>query len=196
MTIVPVSHTSASGSRVREYVSIGRGWFIVASICALLFCGAIGAFADPIRVIVNGDRVRFEDVGPQQINGRVLVPVRGVLEKLGANVSWQPEDQRVIATNGNTTIKLRLGDRRAEVNGRDVMLDVPAQTYSDRTMVPLRFLGEALGAQVRWDDHERTVYITTNDSGHHDNNDQHRPDPGHDNNRGRDNNNPNNPTRH
>jgi hypothetical protein len=153
-----------------------------------LFCGAISAFAQPIRVIVNGERVRFEDVGPQDVDGRVLVPVRGVLEQLGADISWQPDTQRVIASNDSVTIRLQLGERRAIVNGRTVWLDVPAQTYADRTMVPLRFLGEALGARVRWDDQERTVYITTNENMQ--NPRFHRPD------RNRDNNyDPNNPTR-
>ncbi|HLK55332.1 MAG TPA: copper amine oxidase N-terminal domain-containing protein [Chthonomonadaceae bacterium] len=173
---------------MRGFSNIGRGWLVVASICVLLFCGAVGAFAQPIRVMVNGERVRFEDVGPMEVDGRVLVPVRGVLEQLGADISWQPDTQRIIASNDNITIRLRLGDRRAVVNGRDVMLDVPAQTYSDRTMVPLRFLGEALGARVRWDDQERTVYITTSDTMQRPSN--RRPD------RTRDNNyDPNNPGR-
>jgi hypothetical protein len=137
---------------------------VVAGLCLLLFSSAGNALAQPIRVMVNGERVRFEDVTPIEMNGRVLVPVRGVLEQLGADVSWRPETQRVIASNDDVTIQLRLGDRRARVNGKDVWLDVPARTYEDRTMVPLRFLGEALGATVRWNEDERTVYITTSEN--------------------------------
>lgn len=131
---------------------------------ALLVVSAAGASAQRIRVTVNGDPVQFESIGPQQVEGRVLVPVRGVLEKLGANVSWLPSEQRVIAGNGNMDIQLRIGERQAVVNGNPVRLDVPAQTIAGSTMVPLRFLGEALGADVRWNEETSTVRIHTGEN--------------------------------
>ena len=107
--------------------------------------------AQGITVTVNGEPVRFAGIGPQQVQGRVMVPLRGVLEKLGAYVDWVPSTRTVVATRGDLDIQLPLGGRTARVNGRSVSLDVPAMSMAGSTMVPLRFVGETLGATVRWD---------------------------------------------
>lgn len=169
------------------------GWFTLVAVCALIFGGVFRAHAQDIHVFVDGDRVHFDEVGPQQMDGRVLVPVRGVLEMLGANVDWNPDTQRVTANNGDIDIVLHIGERRARVNNRDVMLDVPAQTIGGHTMVPLRFLSESLGAKVRWDGSERTVFIMTPDAGrrfraHRDNDMPRDPDQNRDRDRNRDDN--------
>ncbi|HLK55128.1 MAG TPA: stalk domain-containing protein [Chthonomonadaceae bacterium] len=147
-------------------------------LAIFLLLSGVQALAQDISVTVNGDPVVFNGMGPQQVQGRVLVPVRGVLEKLGASVTWVPETQTVVASNGKVDIQLRLNDRHATVNSKDVLLDVPAQLIAGRTMVPLRFLGEALGLDVKWDGQTRTVLIVSQDQGHedHDQNPQHRHD--------------------
>lgn len=131
-------------------------------IGALLLFSMGGVSAQQINVTVNGSPVDFPGVGPLQVQGRTLVPVRGVLEKLGAKVAWVPSTRSVIASTPTMDIELHLGDKAATVNGKQVTLDVPAQEISGSTMVPLRFLGEALGSVVKWDDVTRTVTIVTN----------------------------------
>ena len=64
------------------------------------------------------------------------------------HVDWVPATQTVIASRGNLDLQLRIGSRTALVNGREVTLDVPATTMGGSTMVPLRFVGETLGADV------------------------------------------------
>jgi hypothetical protein len=112
-----------------------------------------------IRVEVDGQPVRFTAAGPQQVQGRVLVPLRGVLEQLGAYVSWDAGNREVTATRAGTDIRLRIGERTAFVNGRPTMLDVPATIYRGTTMVPLRFMSEALGADVEWVAQQQLVRI-------------------------------------
>ena len=114
-----------------------------------------------ISVMLNGQPVSFDYARPIEINGHILIPVRGVLEQLGAVVDWDQSSQTVHATRQNLTVDLRLGDRNARVNGRDVALDVPAQYLNGSTMVPLRFMSEALGASVDWSNATRTVSINT-----------------------------------
>ncbi len=130
----------------------------------LLATGAARAQQQDIQVTVNGEPVQFQDIGPQQINGRTMVPVRGVLEKLGANVAYDNQTQTVTASTPTIDIQLKIGSRTAIVNTNPVTLDVPAQSIRDHTFVPLRFLGEALGARVKWDAATRTVIILTKDS--------------------------------
>ncbi|MBN9503951.1 MAG: hypothetical protein BGO01_03135 [Armatimonadetes bacterium 55-13] len=115
-----------------------------------------------INVLVNGEPVHFTGVGPQKIEGRILVPLRGVMEKLGAYVGYQGATKTVTATRGDVDLQLVLGQRRAVLNGRDVMMDVPAMEYRGSTLVPLRFMSEALGAEVKWDGATSTVMIATN----------------------------------
>jgi hypothetical protein len=68
----------------------------------------------------------------------------------------------VTAQRGNDIIKLPINSQFATVNGNRVRLDTPATLRSGRTMVPLRFLSESLGAGVQWVASTRTVEITSN----------------------------------
>lgn len=112
----------------------------------------------PISVVLDGAPLLL-DVPPIQIEGRVLVPLRGVFERLGARVNFDADTQTVTATRQATTIILRLGSREARVGDRIVTLDVPPLALRGRTFVPLRFISEAMGARVDWDDRTRTVLI-------------------------------------
>lgn len=121
------------------------------------------ASAQGITVEVDGAVVAF-DQPPMVIGGRLLIPLRGVFERLGAEVEWRPESQLVVAQRGPTTIVLRPGVTSARVNGQPVSLDVPAMIVRGRTLVPLRFVGEALGASVDWDPSRRLVFVTSGPS--------------------------------
>ena len=137
-----------------------RFWFLVVPVA--LAAAVVGpTFGQAMNVTVDGRQVQFMGTRPMTVQGRVLVPLRGVLESMGAFVSWAPETRLVIAQKGDTYVELPVGARTATVNGRTVQLDVPAAVMGGSTMVPLRFLGEALGAEVRWDGAARTVVITT-----------------------------------
>ncbi|HET6382457.1 MAG TPA: stalk domain-containing protein [Armatimonadota bacterium] len=117
-----------------------------------------------IRVVVNGMRVRFPDQQPITVNNRVLVPLRGVLEAMGARVQWNPANQTVIARRAGNRVELRVNSRDASLNGNPIPLDVPAAMYGGRVMVPLRFVSEALGGSVRWMDATQTARIRTSES--------------------------------
>jgi hypothetical protein len=120
---------------------------------------AVAASAQTIPVTVNGAAVDFHGRGPIMRNDRVLVPLRGVLEQMGVFVQWNPETQTVKADKAGTRVRLRIGDSSALVNGQSVSLDTPAKVVHGRTMVPLRFIGEALGETVDWDPLQRMVQI-------------------------------------
>lgn len=113
---------------------------------------------EAIRVTVNGEEVAF-DVPPVEVGGRLLVPLRGVFERLGATVLWEPAAQRITARTASRTIELMVGRREASVDGRPVLLDVPPMVIEGRTLVPLRFVSEAMGAYVQWQAATRTVSI-------------------------------------
>jgi hypothetical protein len=139
-----------------------KNQFGKTAIFAAFVLGAGIAGAQGISVEVNGNPVQFHNAQPQYLNGRVLVPLRGVFENMGAYVQWNPTTRTVNATKGGTDVKLRIGDRWASVNGHTQSLDVPAMIIGGSTMVPIRFVSESLGAQVAWNDPERLVMISTN----------------------------------
>jgi hypothetical protein len=118
------------------------------------------ASAQAARVVVNGQLMVF-DQPPVVAGGRMLVPLRGVFEHLGATVLWNPATNVVTAQRGDTQVQLVIGGRQASVNGRVVLLDVPATIVRGRTLVPLRFVSEAMGAYVDWDNATRVVTITS-----------------------------------
>lgn len=107
-----------------------------------------GIFLRP-RVKVNDEQLNF-DVPPVIQNGRTMVPLRLIFEKLGAEVKWDGATKTIAATRAGTTLKMRVGDKYAEVNGRWLEMEVPAGVVNGRTLVPLRFVSEAMGADVQW----------------------------------------------
>jgi len=114
--------------------------------------------AQPITVTLNGEQLHF-DVPPVLENGRVLVPLRVIFESLGATVDWDGATSTVTATQGSNTVKLTIGKSTAYKNGATVELDVPAKVVKGRTLVPVRFISEAMGANVRWDAEKNDVII-------------------------------------
>lgn len=118
----------------------------------------------PIDVFVNDERMSFTDQKPEMTAGNVYVPMRGVLEKLGANVMWDPQRRAVVATNADKTVVMPVNGQ-ALVNGQPMTLETPAYIDNGRTMVPLRFLAETFGAQVAWDADQRDVRIDMDRNG-------------------------------
>lgn len=101
------------------------------------------------------------DVPPTIINGRTMVPMRAIFEALGSQVQWNAASQSITATKGSIAINLQIGSTTATNNGTNVTLDVAPQIIDGRTLVPARFVSEALGAKVNWDAANRRVDITT-----------------------------------
>ena len=114
-----------------------------------------------ITVYYNGTRVSFHtyDQNPELINDRTLVPLRAIFEAMGADVNWDQATQTVTSTRNGVTIKLTIGSNTLYKNGQSVPVDVPAQIINDRTMIPVRVIAEAFGADVEWNANGRAVLI-------------------------------------
>jgi WD40 repeat protein len=109
----------------------------------------IPPFNNPI-VRFNGTILEM-DVSPVIQNGRLLIPFRPIAEAMGAEVSWDQTTQTVGISLMGTNVRLSIGSSEAYVNDQKKQLDVPAKIINGRTMVPLRFISESLGAEVSWD---------------------------------------------
>lgn len=132
---------------------------------AVVLSAALFAHADTaLRVEIGGQPVTL-DRPPIIIGDRVLVPVRGVFQQLGATLVWEdPATHAVIVSRTvppgrGTQIRLIAGSRLAYINDSPVTLDVAPIIVAGRTFVPLRFVGEALQATVAWNPGLRVVAI-------------------------------------
>lgn len=90
-----------------------------------------------------------------------MVPLRGVFEAIGAYVEYDQENRMITAKKNNESVELKLSEKVARKNGAEIMLDSPPEVVGGTTMVPLRFIAEALGAKVQFDKANNQVLITT-----------------------------------
>ncbi|MGM0805753.1 MAG: stalk domain-containing protein [Bacillota bacterium] len=93
------------------------------------------------------------------LKGRTLVHVRGVFKDLGADVNWDQKTRAVIIKKDSDIIKLFVDSNKAYKNGKLLPIDVSAKIINGRTMIPLRFISESIGAPVKWDNETKNVFI-------------------------------------
>ncbi len=128
----------------------------------VMIISAVPSFAQSeIGVTIDG-KVQNYDVMPVNVSGRVLVPMRGIFEALGAEITWRDDIRTVTATKGKKEVIVTIDSLNARIDGQPVKMDVAPAIIEDRTMVPVRFVSEAMGEDVSWDDATKTVIITHN----------------------------------
>ncbi len=114
---------------------------------------------------VNDERSKL-DAAPMVENGRTLLPLRFVAQAMGGDVSWDPSEQKVTIVKDDDVIELWIGSNLASVNGDLEWIDPDNESVkavvvpgANRTMVPVRFVAEALGSNVFWDEDTKTITI-------------------------------------
>ena len=152
-------------------------------VSAAMLALALGIFmpaalqANEVNVTIDGVQVEFADQGPAIVDGRTLVPVRGVFEALGFEVDWDQdtltatltasrdvvlwafeEQYNTMGTNDIEVI-ITVGNSVFTTNGEEYELEVPAQLIEGRTMLPIRAVLESVGHFVDWDGDTSTVVI-------------------------------------
>lgn len=132
--------------------------FVITAIAAAMMSVSAMA-ANEVTVFSNGNEVADKGV---IIEGRTLVPVRGVFEYMGYSVDWDNSTKTATLTSSSkeTVITLTNGKNTFEVNDREITPDVPQQIIDGRFMLPLRAVGEAVDAKVEWDSETKTAKIT------------------------------------
>ena len=140
---------------------------IIIVILALILTPTLNTFAsETVNVYLDNELIQF-DVHPQIINGRTMVPMRAIFEKLGMNIKWNEETHTVIATKYGVFIELPINSTIVYRNTIEHTIDVSAQLVNGRTLVPVRFVSELAGANVNWDEQTNSVYINSTNNIHH-----------------------------
>ena len=124
--------------------------FLLSIIFLLSFASSVSAASE--RIILRVDFVSVDcDVPPRIVDGRTMIPARALFEDLGAVVSWSEAKKQVTIDYNNRVIVLQVDNDTAKIDGVSKEMDVPAQIIQDRTFIPVRFVAENLGFDVKWD---------------------------------------------
>ncbi|MCX6063923.1 MAG: stalk domain-containing protein, partial [Caldiserica bacterium] len=115
----------------------------------------------------NGATV-YLDTAPVITNGRTLVPLRFIAEAFGIDPIWDGTLKTIkLALAGGSELTLQVGRAFGYIQypgtsrqPERITFDVAPSIVSGRTLVPIRFISEQLGAEVAWDAITRTVTIT------------------------------------
>ena len=131
-------------------------------LLAFALAGSAVASANRLTVWVDGKPVKFaEDAQPMVMRGRVMVPMRGIFEALGANLTYDPTTRTVQALRGNEAVELTFGSKIAKKNGAEILLDTPPMIIHNVTYVPMRFIAESLGAKLAYDKANMKLTVAT-----------------------------------
>ena len=143
---------------------------LISAICALAAAAAVipsAAAANTAEIrfrvgdstlSINGNSVEVET--PYVVGkGTTLVPVRVISEAFGAKVNWDKETKTVTIEDSGMQIILQIGNKTAVVNGSETSLAAAPELTNGRTMVPLRFISESLGALVGYDEATREITV-------------------------------------
>ncbi|MBP2001506.1 spore coat protein CotH [Paenibacillus shirakamiensis] len=114
-----------------------------------------------IAVQLNGKRLAINGQQPVMRKGTVLVPARSILQSFGATVNWNASSKKVTVKKDQNTLVLTLGSRAATINGQTFTLSASAEIVGGSTLVPVRFIAEALSMKVYWTNESQTVYISS-----------------------------------
>ena len=128
--------------------------------------------ADPnaVNITVNGTYVTYTDAKPFiDKNKRTLCPLRAVGDALGMSVIWEDENRQAIFQNDSVVVVFTIGSNTYKVMKKSadgtvtdpetMTMDTAAILKDSRTYAPVRYLAEAAGYKVDWNNSARTVII-------------------------------------
>lgn len=139
-------------------MKVFTAWFTMLLLSLLLLPVMALAAAQPIQLFMNGKQL-VPEVAPRIVNDNTIVPIRIIAESLGSKVSWDPKLRKVSVVKEGTNIQLFIDKKQATVAGKSYSLETAPTIIEGNTMLPIRFVSEKLGVEVKWDDPTRSVFL-------------------------------------
>ncbi len=125
---------------------------------------SVGTFAAESTIMVKvGGEILETDTPATIIQGRTMLPVRALFERLGATVEYDTVTKTVTAKNDERIVSLSIGSDIMYVDGEKRKIDVPATIVNNRTLIPLRACAEAFDLEVEWNGKTRTASVLIED---------------------------------
>lgn len=151
---------------------------LVTLLISLILCLSLATAASAKTVVlkmgspymtVDGTKTEIDPgrgTKPEILSGRTLVPIRSIVQQMGGTIAWDEKFRQIVIATETKVIRMHLDTAVAEVKPstgtvfRQVKLDVAPKSIKGRTMVPLRFVSEELGAQVGWNAPTKQITIS------------------------------------
>jgi hypothetical protein len=156
---IPVTATDKAGNTRRVAIVVTST--ASTSHVVVLTVGSTNMMVDGSSQPIDSGRTTL----PIIVQGRTMVPISAVMTAVGGSATWDAVARTVTLKLGTHTIVLTIGKATAAVDGKMVPIDpdnarvVPIIT-NGRTMLPVRFVAESLGASVSWDASTRRVTLS------------------------------------
>lgn len=142
-----------------------KQWGLI-TLALMMVCSIIGGTAstaaaqNQIQVYLDDIEMKF-DIPPTIKGGVTFVQFRPLFEGLDYTVKWNNADKRINADNGETKLQLIVGKNSAHIDGQRTELPAAPCISNGSTLVPLRFVAEATGYKVTWNQQKKTIHIKT-----------------------------------
>lgn len=132
---------------------------LIIALFMALSCTCFAEESREINIIYHGSYIS-SDAAPYNSSGRIMTPVRAVFEAVGAEVTWDQDNQCATGTKDDVTVQMFLGSDVYTVNGDEMKMDVALEMKSDRVFAPVRYVAESFGKKVSYHGNSRTVVIS------------------------------------
>lgn len=130
----------------------------------LLPTTALGAEAPKaIKLFLNEKRLVSSEVEPRIISGNTIVPVRIIVEEIGAKVTWDEATSKVTIVKDDVNMQLVINSKTALIKGKKEVMEVAPIIDKGNTMLPLRFIGQQMGIEFTWDASTSSVHMFKKD---------------------------------
>ena len=137
-------------------------WRTIVFVAAVaLVASALLAFSRPVELVVDGERVETEVPPVTTASDRVFVPLRSVADALGAETSVDEKSGRIEIIRGSQTLRVRIGDPHATLNGMPFTLAHPPFRVRGRVMIALRVFADAFDVRATYDPRTARIDVLT-----------------------------------
>jgi hypothetical protein len=132
----------------------------VTGVAALL-ASAVLAFSRPVEMMVDGERVESDVPPVTASSAKVFVPLRTIADALGAETVVDEKTGRIDVVRGNQSLRLKVGDEHATLNGMPLTLKHAPFRVRGRVMISLKVVASAFGVRVNYDPRTARIDVLT-----------------------------------
>lgn len=141
------------------------GFLMFFLVFLLAFPKAGDAASASAKIFLDGQQLNLSSgVQVANVDNNILIPIRVVSENLGFKVDWEKASQSVTVQNSITTVKMVVGSKTAHIDGSQVSMNITPVLSGQTTLVPLRFVSSQMGMDVKWDNQNKAVYLSSSGS--------------------------------
>lgn len=107
---------------------------------------SVGAQSNRVTVHVNGEPITFNNILPRRAATGALIPLRPVIDRLGGQVRWEPENRTIwVSMQNDYFVRVYPGETFVQADGRNIPIDIAPRIVRGQTFVPAQFFQKALG---------------------------------------------------